>query len=425
MKLFADLHLHSKYSRAVSEKMNALELARAGKVKGLNLLGTGDFTHPLYLKELKETLKPSQHAGMYEAGGSLFLLTAEVSQIFTQDGRGRRVHNILFAPSFEVVDQLNEGFDKWGKRDYDGRPIFGRSCIELADLCRSISPDIEIIPAHCWTPWFAIFGSMSGFDSIKECFGDRASMVHAIETGMSSDPAMNWRLSQLDDITLVSFSDAHSPYPWKLGREATIFDLDKPSYNELIDSIRKKDPKRLLSTIETQPEYGKYHWDGHRACNFSCDPEESKRLHDVCPVCKRRMTIGVEHRVNQLADRPAGFVPEGSIPFKALIPLSEVIAGVLDTGIMSKSVWREFDSLMRACGNELNALLEAPYEKLAGATHEKIAKAIIDNREGRVRVKPGYDGVYGVPIFGEKEKVSIAIEPAERSRLGQQTLGEY
>lgn len=268
MRFTADLHLHSKYSRATSPKMNARELLTAAKEKGLNLLGSGDFTHPKHLADLKRDLKPIGE-GFFEFNGCHFILSTEISNMFKQDGKGRKIHNIILAPSFEIVNQINAGLSKWGRLDYDGRPIFGKNCIELADLVFGISEECMIIPSHAWTPYFGIFGSMSGFDSVKECFQERAKNIYALETGMSSSPDMNWRLSQLDDFALVSFSDAHSPYSWRLGREACVFDLDKPSYFEMVDAIKKKDKKRFVSTIETFPEYGKYHFDGHRNCDVS------------------------------------------------------------------------------------------------------------------------------------------------------------
>lgn len=419
MKFFSDLHLHSKYSRAVSEKMNVTELAAAGKVKGLNLLGTGDFQHPLYYKELKENLKDFEN-GLFRHNGVYFVLSTEISTMFTQDKKGRKVHNVLLIPGFEIADQLIEGFKRWGRIDYDGRPIFGKTCVELAELCFSISKDIMIIPAHAWTPWFGIFGSMSGFDHLKDCFKEYTKDIYAIETGMSSDPAMNWRLSELDGIALVSYSDAHSPYPWRLGREAAVFDLKGPNYYEMIEAIRKKDKDKFLFTVETNPSYGKYHYDGHRNCGVSFDPKESKKLGGICPVCRKPLTIGVLNRVEQLADRPEGFVPKNAVPFKAMIPLSELIAGLFKTDVATKQVWKEFDKLMTVFGNEFNILLEASHEKLVNVTHEKIADAIMKNREGKIKVKPGYDGVYGVPIFDDDESLS-----KEEKRINQRSLSDY
>ncbi len=785
MRLIADLHLHSKYSRATSEKMTIDYLSKAAKVKGVNLLGTGDFTHPKHLEELKAKLSRTQE-GFYEYNGMLFSLTSEISLMYSQGGKQRKVHVLLIAPDFETVDQLNEGFDKWGRRDYDGRPIFGRTLLELMDLVLETSKDVEVIPAHCflpservvcnfgskkicdlskgdkvlthkgifrkvtgvfsrnysgivyeiipwymregvtctpehpfyaiksikrcswtkgtcrpicsqvdfckrkyfedyspewvlakdlevgdvllyprftkvkdvkyvfvgnnyskkgkfgkvkadkdfwrfigyylaegysnkrdgigfafneneqeyaddvkdiayelfrlkpkevhkdkgniefifyskdlmhfiegfcysskeknaftkslpeftlylpfekqaeilrgwwrgdagytvspfikeqmkqicfrlgiipsiavdsveeynkrgehfikgrkikanhdlyvfsnlsffedkfnllsdkafkkfktkrrtrhgwidefyvylpirkinkkkykgkvfnlevekdhsyvvnvgavhncWTPWFGIFGSKSGFDSLEEAFQEKTKYVHAIETGLSSDPAMNWRISALDNITLVSFSDAHSPYPWRLGREATIFDVK--SYEEMIKAIRTR--KGLEMTIEVDPAYGKYHYDGHRACGVVLSPKEAEKLGGICPVCGKPLTIGVEHRVEELADRPEGFVPENAVPFKKLLPLHEIISHLMNSNIASKKVMNEAEKLITAFGSELTVLLKASFEELRKHTKEKIAKAIIMNREGKIKIRPGYDGVYGEPIF--------------------------
>jgi uncharacterized protein (TIGR00375 family) len=416
MPVVSDLHLHSKYSRATSPKMNVVELSEAAKVKGVNLIGSGDFTHPQHLADLKATLGEPRD-GIFFYNDTYFMLTAEVSNIFKWENRTRKVHNVILAPGFDVVDQINDALLNWGRLDYDGRPIFGRTCVELVDLVMSISKDVMVIPAHIWTPWFSLFGSMSGFDSVGDCFQDRTKHIHALETGMSSDPAMNWRLSALDKYTLVSFSDSHSPYPWRLGREATVFDLDEPSYNGICDAIVKKDPECLLFTIETNPEYGKYHYDGHRNCDVSMSPQEAKKHNNVCPVCRRPLTIGVEHRVEDLADRPPGSRPDDAIPFKKLIPLSELIAGIYDTTPATKTVWHEFNPLLKTFGSELEVLLNAPEKELLRITNQKVVSAIIKNRSGGIHVKPGYDGVYGVPVF---EGTELAGKKAN-----QKTLSDY
>lgn len=415
MEFFSDLHLHSSYSRATSPKMNITELSEAAKVKGVNLLGTGDFTHPKHYENIKRLLTPVGN-GFFIHNDIYFLLTNEISNMYPQDGKGRRVHNVLFVPNFEILDQLNEGLKKWGRVDYDGRPIFGKTSIELVELCMSISKDILVIPAHAWTPWFGILGSKSGFDSLEECFKDQMKNIYAIETGLSSDPALNSRLSALDNITLVSFSDSHSPYPWRLGREATVFDLKEPSYYELIKAIKEKDSKKLLYTIEVDPSYGKYHIDGHRNCNISMMPEESKKHNNICPVCKKPLTIGVLNRVEELADRPEGYTLKNAIPFKKLIPLSEIIAAMLGTTVATKAVWGEFNKLVDSFSSEYNILLKAPEKALKEITHPKLAEAIMKNREGKIEVKPGYDGVYGVPML---EKIE-STQPKS-----QKTLGDY
>jgi len=396
--------------------MNVRDLAAAAKIKGLNLLGTGDFTHPKHLADLKRDLIP-QDNGFYLHDSMNYILTSEISLIYSQDGKGRRVHLLLLAPSFDIVDQINDSLLKWGRLDYDGRPIFGRSIPELMDLRKSVSKQIEVIPAHAWTPWYGIFGSMSGFDSIKEAFGEHAADVHALETGLSSDPAMNWRLSALDPYSLVSFSDSHSPSPWRIGREATIFNVD--SYKDVLSALKEKDPQRLLATIEVDPAYGKYHWDGHRDCNVSLSPEEAKRLNNVCPACHKPLTIGVEHRIEELADRPVGYQPKNAIPFIKLIPLSEILAAVYQKGLATKVVTLEADKLIKSFGSELNVLMDAPEKALKDVTSERVAAAIVLSRTGRVKVRPGYDGVYGVPEFE-------GTPPApEQKKPPQKTLGEY
>lgn len=385
--------------------MNVSDLSDSAKIKGVNLLGTGDFTHPVHIKELKKTLGEPDN-GVFLHNDTYFILSSEISNLFSWEGKGRKVHNVLLAPSFEIVDQISEALLKWGRLDYDGRPMFGKSCVELMDLCASISRDIVVIPAHAWTPWFGVFGSKSGFDRLKDCYQEHTKNIFAIETGMSSDPAMNWRLSALDDLSLVSFSDAHSPYPWRLGREACVFELDKPDYFEMIKAIKKKDKSRFLSTIETDPAYGKYHYDGHRNCNTVLSPAESKKFNNICPVCRAPLTIGVEHRVEELADRKIGFVPKDAIPFKTLLSLSEIISGVHKSAVASKATEREFAQAIKLFGNELNILLDIPEEKLRKELNGRVVDAILLGREGKIKIKPGYDGVYGEPIFEESAKQS-------------------
>jgi len=797
MKIVADLHIHSKYSRATSGKMNAKDLSDAAKIKGINLLGTGDFTHPTHLADLKAALKGGEN-GVFQFNETNFILTSEIANLFSWDGKGRKVHNVLLAPSFEIVDQIVDRLLKWGRLDYDGRPMFGRTCLELMDLVQSISKDIVVIPAHCfvpgtrvfcnpktkpiekiskndivlthkgnfkrvknvlsrqysgitytmipwymregvtctpehpfyaiktkkkctwtngtcrptcledsctkkdyknytpawisaenleigdvllyprykkindlkelkfnksnkkikldqdfyrflgyyvaegysnrrdgigfalsineneyaediknivlkifgikpkevhterpniefifysknlmhfienlcysskeknastkslpsfalfaspkkqaelfrgwwrgdkgytvsvnlkeqmkqisfrlgiipsisidtisdynkrgnhfiknrsitakhdlhifsnlsffnddfdllsdpafkkystkrdtrhgwidenyaylpireinkhhyngevfnlevegdnsyvvetgavhncWTPWFGVFGSSSGFDSLKDAFQEHTKDIFAIETGMSSDPAMNWRLSSLDAVSLVSFSDAHSPYPWRLGREACVFELDKPDYYEMVRAVKEKDKKKFLYTIETDPAYGKYHYDGHRNCNTVLSPEEAKKYNNICPVCRKPLTIGVEHRVEDLADRPVGYVPKEAIPFRTLLSLSEIIAGVYDQAVASKKVYTEFNQAISLFGNELNILLDLPEEKLRKGLNEKVAATIMKGREGKIKIKPGYDGVYGVPMLEEKE---MDLKPKHQKSL--------
>ncbi len=397
--LFADLHIHSKYSRATSKDLDLENLAKYAKMKGLNVLGTGDFSHPKWNAELKQKLV--ERDGIYEFSGVSFIPTNEISLIYTQGGKGRRIHHLILAPTLEIADQVNEFLVSRGRVDYDGRPIFGFSSVELAERLMEISNDVMIIPAHAWTPWYGIFGSMSGFDSLKECFGDKTKHIHAIETGLSSNPAMNWRLSALDDISLVSFSDAHSAYPWRIGRECCAFNCE-PSYKEITNAIKEKDKTKFLFTAEFFPEEGKYHYDGHRNCNFSCPPADSKRLRNICPRCSRELTIGVMHRVEELADREEGFVPQDAIPFKSMVPLSELIAAVLGTTPYSKNVWEAYSKLISRFGSEFNVLLNATEIELEKVAERRIAEFIIKNREGKLVIKPGYDGVYGKIALGDE-----------------------
>ena len=400
MRIIADLQIHSRFSRATSSSLNIPNLEKYAKLKGLNLLGTGDFTHPKWLAELKNELKEDGSGILTSKSSFHFVLQGEISNIYTQDGKSRRIHTLLLARNFEVVEQINSALLKKGRLDYDGRPIFGFSCIELVEMMKEIDDNIEIIPAHCWTPWYGIFGSMSGFDSVEECFKEQSKHIYAIETGLSSDPAMNWRISKLDKYTLISSSDAHSYWPWRLGRECNIFDIDW-SYDDLLKAIRKRNG--FVETIEMWPHEGKYHYTGHRNCGVCISPKESIKLKNICPKCRNALTIGVAQRVEMLADRPEGFVLKNSVPFKNLIPLSEVIAGSINAAVHSKKVWEEYYKLINAFGSEFNVLLNADENELNKITADKITANLIRNRNQKVPFKPGYDGVYGVPIFDDNE----------------------
>ena len=403
MKIIADLQVHSRFSRATSKQLNIENLEKYAKIKGLNLLGTGDITHPEWLKELKQGLTEDGSGILKSKSDFNFVLQGEVSNIYTQDGKGRRIHNVVLAKNFDIAEQIQEALKKKGRIDYDGRPIFGFNCVDLVEMMKNIDEKIEIIPAHIWTPWYSLFGSMSGFDSVEECFKDQTKHIYAIETGLSSDPAMNWRISQLDKYTLVSNSDAHSFWPWRLGREANVFDIEL-TYDNLIKAIRKK--KGFLYTIEVDPNYGKYHLDGHRACNICLEPKESLKNKNICPKCKKSLTVGVLQRVEQLADREEGFKPKDAVPFKSFMPLSEILSVLLGPSVASKKVWQEYYKLVNNSNSEFDVLMETKKEDLMKVTDVKIADAIIAAREGRVKIKPGYDGVYGQPVFEEHEKVT-------------------
>jgi uncharacterized protein (TIGR00375 family) len=404
-KIITDLHLHSKYSRATSKNMDILNLDKGARIKGIKILGTGDFTHPEWLKELKNHLEPAE-SGLFKLkkvkSETRFILSSEISCVYSKKGKIRKIHLIVLAPSFQAVEKLNIHLGWLGNLKADGRPILGLDAKELAKIIFNISEDFCLIPAHAWTPWFSIFGSKSGFNSIEECFEEYSKYIFAIETGLSSDPPMNWRLSALDKLSLVSFSDAHSLT--KLGREATVFETEV-SYQAIIEAIKLKDPKKFLYTIEFFPQEGKYHFDGHRFCNISLSPQESKKYNNICPRCGRALTIGVLSRVEELADRPPGFKPEGAIPFKNLIPLEEIIADVLGLGIGTKQVELEYKKLIDNFGNEFSVLLERSEEELEKVTLPEIVQGIMKMREGKVFIEPGYDGVYGkIRIFDKEDK---------------------
>lgn len=398
-KIIADLHVHSAYSRATSKDMNIANMAVWAKKKGINLLGTGDFTHPVHMENLKSALRPAGN-GLYTSHSEpsvFFVPTAEVSSIYSCKGKVRKIHNIIIAPSLETGEAINKVLLKQGKNlSSDGRPILGISAKDLLKMVLDISHECLFVPAHAWTPWFSIFGSKSGFDSIEECFDEYSEFIYAIETGLSSDPKMNWRLSALDKITLISNSDAHSPS--KLGREANVFDCGM-DYHEIIDAIKKKDPRRFLYTVEFFPEEGKYHYDGHRACGVVFSTAQTKKLNNICPVCKKQLTIGVMNRVDELADRPDGFVPDNAIPFRRMVPLIEIIAEVLNQGVNTQKVKREYERLVAEIP-EFDILLESSDSDLRELAPGNIADGIAKVRSGNIHIKPGYDGVFGeISIF--------------------------
>ena len=412
MQIIADLQLHSKYSRATSKNLSVRTLAEGAKMKGINILGTGDCTHPLWMKELKENLQPIGDSGIYKCGDIFWMITGEVSTDYEQEGKLHRVHHMFHVPSFEVSDQINEQLSKHVDLKIDGRPMIKITSPEFVEILMGIDKNIMITPAHAWTPWFGVFGSKSGFNSLEECYQDQVKHIFSLETGMSSDPAMNWRLSKLDKITLVSNSDAHSANPWRLGREANVFEMKEGeiTYKNFVDAVKNKDKNRFLFTVETDPNYGKYHFDGHRVCNFSCAPDQTKKLNGICPRCKRKLTVGVMNRVEQLADRPDGFVPKDAIPFKRLIPLYEIISFTMGIEkLYSQKVLEEQNKLISRFGNEFNILLNVPREELIKVTHEKIADSILKIREGTVKFIAGYDGVYGKPIFNNAENLKNEI----------------
>lgn len=415
MRVIADFHIHSKYSRAVSPKMVPEEISRWAGKKGVNLISASDFTHPLWFKELKSSLEPAE-TGFYKFKKNFslgaqketrFILTTEISCIYSKKGKTRRIHILIFAPSFETAEKINNKLNWIGNLKSDGRPILGLDAKELAKIVLDISPDCFVVPAHIWTPWFSLFGSKSGFNSCEECFDEIAGSVYAVETGLSSDPQMNWRIKNLDNKTIISASDAHSLA--HIGREACVFEIPESEFNysNIIKIIKEKDKKRFLFTVEFFPEEGMYHFDGHRDCKIVLSPRETEKRGGICPKCGKPLTIGVMNRVGELADENRGedFTSGGAIPFKKTVPLYEIIADALNIGVQTKGVLERYEQIITELESEFNALLWAEKKDIASASDEKIAEGVMRAREGKVFVSPGFDGQYGkVKIFEEGEE---------------------
>ena len=403
MSFIADFHIHSKYSRATSKDMDLESLAKWAKIKGISMMGTGDFTHPVWLAELKNKLQKADD-GVYVYEGVYFVLTTEVSNIYFKAGRMRKVHNMIFSPSLELAGEINSVLSEHGNLSADGRPILSLECDKMVKSLSALDPAIFFIPCHAWTPHFSIFGSNSGFDSAEECFEAETPKIFSIETGLSSDPAMNWRWSKLDRFCLTSNSDAHSPS--KIGREANVF-KGKINYRELIDILKNKDKERFLYTIEFFPEEGKYHWDGHRACKTRLSPKESMAINNICPVCGKRVTVGVMHRLEGLADRPEGFVDAKSPSFKRAVPLAEIIGDALGVNPDTVRVEKEYFQLIKAFGTEFRILFDLGEEELMKSCPANIVKGIMNVRKGNLEIAPGYDGEYGeVRVLKEGEEKS-------------------
>lgn len=419
MAIILDFHIHSKYARACSRDLIPANLALWADKKGINVLGTGDFVHPGWLKELKDHLQESK-SGLFKLKNSdtnsLFILTAELASIYKQGDKVRRVHNLVFAPSFEAVDKLVALLEQRGVNlKSDGRPIMGVPCDELVRICKTADQRIEVVPAHAWTPHFGVFGSLSGFDSLEEAFKQEVKYIFAIETGLSSDPKMNWQVSGLDAVALISNSDAHSLR--KLGREANVFQIDSKqlSFDEIIRVLKEKNKQEFLNTIEFFPEEGKYHLDGHASCKFSCEPKQTKKLGGICPVCKKKLLRGVMARVDDLGQRKYGFVPKNSIPFKSIIPLEEIIADTLGVGPTSKKVQTQYEDLVGQIP-EFEILLRTSSEELTKLAGPILTQSILRVREGRVQLAGGYDGVFGkIQIYSSEEREKLSLKPKQAS----------
>lgn len=415
MRIIADLHVHSRFSRACSKDLTLENNALWCEKKGVNVLGTGDFTHPEWFKDIEEKLVEAE-PGLYklksgEHSGMRFMMTSEVSQIYKRGGKVRRVHNLIFAPNIEAVKKINAWLDeKKFNRKSDGRPILGIDSEVLYRELKNLDDKIVLAPAHAWTPWFAVFGSKSGFDSLEDCFGEMTKEVFAIETGLSSDPIMNRALSVLDRLSLISNSDAHSPQ--NFGREANVFEIDekKLSFDELMRVLRERDLVHFLYTIEFYPEEGKYHVDGHAPCGLTFESKETKRLGGLCPKCGKLITVGVTSRVSDLADRPLDLTSmTGHVPFKSIVPLPEVLAECLNvSSVSSKKVIALYEDMIAKLGNEFSILLDIPVSEIRLQFGETVAEAITRVRSGALTIEPGYDGIFGVvKIFSDAEKQNL------------------
>lgn len=409
MRQILDLHIHSRYSRACSPQLTLANIDRTCRIKGVNIIATGDFTYPAWFESIKnELIETSNKSGLYKLKNAVddkvkFILSTEVALIYKDEDKVRRIHLVIHAPNINAAEKLNKQLDKKYNIRSDGRPILGIKAPELVALILKIDPNFLIYPAHIWTPWFSVFGSKSGFNTLEECFKDQTKYIYAFETGLSSDPEMNWRLSALDKLTLLSNSDAHSLS--NIAREANIMEIDEPAtYQKVYDNIKNR--RGMVETIEFYPEEGMYHFDGHRNCKFSCEPKESKKLKNICPICKKPLVIGVLNRVEELADRPNGYKPKNAISFKKLVELDKIIAEVL--GVKNRNsvaVQKEYTALVIKFGPELDILLNLELDKLTKEFDSRIIEGIKRVRAGKLIIKPGFDGDYGeVCIFSEDDR---------------------
>ncbi|MDD5155205.1 MAG: endonuclease Q family protein [Candidatus Omnitrophica bacterium] len=396
MEFIADFHVHSKYSRATSRDMDVHNIAQWAKLKGITLMGSGDFTHHLWLEELKYKLQDLGN-GLFKYEDVYFILSAEISSIYSKKGKTYRIHNLILSPSLKTTDKINATLSRYGNLASDGRPILGLDAAEIARIVFDIDENCMFIPGHIWTPWFSLFGSMSGFDRIQDCFEEQTPKIFALETGLSSDPAMNWRLSSLDRFTLVSNSDSHSPS--RIGREANVFNCEL-SYKAIREVLRNKDKEKFLYTIEFFPEEGKYHFDGHRLCGVRFSPQQTKENKGLCPKCGKPVTVGVMSRVDKLADRPEGYKPSNAIGYKNLIPFDEIIAQTKGVAAGSVAVERDYRSFIAKFGTEFDILIRATPAELMKGLPKRVADGVLRTRQGKVNINPGFDGEYGkVSLF--------------------------
>ena len=421
MEFIADLHIHSKYSRATAKNLDLENLYLWAQYKGIHIVGTGDFVHPQWLKELETKLEPAE-PGLFRLkdeftkpmdallpqscrGEVRFLLTVEISNIYKRHDRVRKVHNLIYAPSLVSARRIQARLGSIGNISSDGRPILGLDSYDLLKITLEADPKNLFVPAHIWTPWFSVLGSMGGFDSMEEAFGDLTHHIYAVETGLSSDPPMNWRLKQLDDYILISNSDAHSPA--KLGREANVFDTEF-SYDGIYKALSDIKDKGLVSTLEFFPEEGKYHYDGHRSCHVRWHPKETMKHKGVCSGCGKPVTVGVMTRVEALADRDEGHKSPRSRPYQNIIPLPELIGEAKEMGTGSKAVQEAYMNILSQLGNEFSILRDCPITRIKEAAGDVIAEGVSRMRQGKVDIAAGYDGEFGtIKIFdtGEREHI--------------------
>ncbi len=406
MKQILDLHLHSKHSRACSPKLTLAGIAEACLIKGVDIVAISDFTHPAWFASIKNELTEINQTGLYQLSDHRlskikFILSTELCLIYKAGGKTRRIHLVVMAPNLKAVEELNKQLGARFNLRSDGRPILGLSAPDLVKICLAIDLEFIIFPAHIWTPWYSIFGSKSGFDSLEECFGDQTEFIYAYETGLSSDPEMNWRVSALDELILLSNSDAHSPA--NIAREANIWNLEKPSYQEIFDILKNKKRDQILGTVEFFPEEGMYHWDGHLACGVVLPPAETKKVNGICPACGRPLTIGVEYRVDELADRKPETKPINAKPYYKLVELDKIIAQAMGMkGRASKTIVNIYNEMISKFGTELDILLEVDVQKLIDF-NPRVGEGIRRVRVGKLTIKPGFDGKYGeVVIFNDK-----------------------